>query len=389
MSDTDAMIYLDNAATSFPKPEDVYRAMDGFARTMLGNPGRSGHKMAKASEAVVEDCRHVLNQLLGGADASRWALTLNGTDALNMAIKGAVTPGCHVVTSDLEHNSVSRPLRALELAGVITLTRVRSSPEGVIDPDDVKKALTPATRLVALTHASNVLGTVQPIEEAGAAVRVHGALFLVDAAQTAGAYPLHAERMNIDLLATPGHKSLMGPQGTGALYVGPRARLRPWREGGTGGDSFSETQPEEYPFLLEGGTPNVVGLAGLAAGVKWVMSRGVEAIHAHESGLAQRLCAGLDELGWPVLGARDFSRRVGTVSFLHPMVPADVVGAVLDSSFDIAIRPGFHCAPYIHRAQGTEMSGAVRASLGPFNTQADVDTLLAALREIGAEGGLA
>src|SRR5581483_4739448 len=247
------MIYLDNAATSFPKPEAVYRALDAFARTQLANPGRAGHKMALAAERALDDCRHLLNQLFHGKEPERFVFTLNCTDSLNMAFKGALGDGDHVVTTDLEHNSVSRPLRALELAGRITLTRVRADKGGTIDPDDVRRAITRQTRLVALTHASNVLGTVQPIAEVGRICREHDLLFLVDAAQTAGVLPIDVQEMNIDLLAFPGHKPLLGPTGTGALYVGPRARLRPWREGGTGGDSSSETQPREFPYYLEGG----------------------------------------------------------------------------------------------------------------------------------------
>ncbi|MBY0228746.1 MAG: aminotransferase class V-fold PLP-dependent enzyme, partial [Gemmataceae bacterium] len=281
----------------------------------------------------------------------------------------------------------SRPLRALEAAGTIALTRVKSDASGTVDPGDIRKAMTPRTRLVAITHASNVLGTVQPAEEIARAAHEGGALFLLDAAQTAGVLPLHAERMGFDLVAVPGHKSLLGPTGTGALYVGPRAKLRAWREGGTGGDSFSETQPTDYPFFLEGGTPNVAGLAGLAAGIRWVAAKGVDAIHRHETELCARLWDGLDGLGWAVLGHRDPARRVGTVSFRHEALPADVVGGVLDAEFGIAIRPGFHCAPYIHRALGTEDSGAVRASPGPFSTAADIDALLEALRQIGAEAG--
>jgi cysteine desulfurase family protein len=345
--------------------------------------------MALASERVLEDCRHLLNQLLGGKEADRWAFALNGTDALNMAIKGVLHPGDHVITTDLEHNSVSRPLRALELAGTISLTRVKADGGGTISPDDVRRAMTAKTRLVAITHASNVLGTVQPVEDIARIVRERDALLVVDAAQTAGVISIHAERMGIDLLATPGHKSLLGPTGTGALYVGPRARLRAWREGGTGGDSFSETQPLDYPFFLEGGTPNVAGLAGLAAGIRWVMEKGTEAIHAHELALSSRLWEGLDAMGWSVLGHRDPARRVGTVSFFHDMLPADVIGGILDGKFDIAIRPGFHCAPYVHRAMGTEAAGAVRVSPGPFSTEADIDALLAALGEIREEGGLA
>lgn len=377
-------IYLDNAATSFPKPESVYRAMDEFARQSLGNPGRSGHRMAQASEAALEDCRHRLNQLLGGAEVDRWAFTLNCTDALNMAIKGALRDGDHVITTDLEHNSVSRPLRALEVAGIIALTRVPASRDGTIDPDAVRAAWRANTRMVAMTHASNVLGTVQPVEAVARLVRERDGLFLLDAAQTAGVLPVHAERMLVDLLAVPGHKSLMGPTGTGALYVGPRAALRAWREGGTGGDSFSETQPTKYPFYLEGGTPNVVGIVGLAAGIAWVQERGVEAIHAHEMRLAVRLWEALDQLGFTVLGHRDVTRHVATVSFTSDKETAPNLGMILDTSFEIAIRPGFHCAPYIHVAQGTrEVSdGAVRVSPGPFNTEADIDALVEALSQV-------
>src|SRR5262245_61349486 len=217
------MIYLDNAATSFPKPEAVYQALDRFARTELANPGRAGHKMALAAERALDDCRHLLNQLFHGEGPERFVFTLNCTDGLNMAFKGVLVDGDHVVTTDLEHNSVSRPLRAMERDGRITLTRVATDRGGTVDPDVVRKAITPRTKLVALTHASNVLGTVQPVAEVGRMVRERNVLFLVDAAQTAGVVPIDVQAMSIDLLAFPGHKSLLGPTGTGALYVGPRA----------------------------------------------------------------------------------------------------------------------------------------------------------------------
>jgi cysteine desulfurase family protein len=377
------MIYLDNAATSFPKPEVVYQALDAFARHSLANPGRAGHKMALSAEHALDDCRHLLNQFFHGKEPERWIFTLNCTDALNLAFKGVLGDGDHVITTDLEHNSVSRPLRALELVGRITLTRISADSGGTIDPDDIRRAITPRTRLVALAHASNVLGTVQPIAEVGRLVRERDVLFLVDAAQTAGVLPIDVQEMNIDLLAFPGHKSLLGPTGTGALYVGPRARPRAWREGGTGGDSSSETQPKEYPYFLEGGTPNVLGVAGLAAGVRWVMERGLEDIHAHEVALAEMLWQRLDELGgYQVLGHRDHSRRVGTVSFRTDALPAPELGGILDQAFDIAVRPGLHCAPYIHRAQGTYPDGAVRVSNGPFSTTEDIDALARALAEI-------
>ncbi len=377
------MIYLDNAATSFPKPEAVYQALDAFARQSLANPGRAGHKMALAAERALDDCRHLLNVLFNGAAPERFIFTLNCTDALNMAFKGILQEGDHVVTSDLEHNSVSRPLRKLELDGRITLTRIKADAGGTINPDDVRRALTPKTRLVAVTHASNVLGTVQPVAEIGAVVRERGPLFLVDAAQTAGVIPIDVRALPIDLLAFPGHKSLLGPTGTGVLYVGPRVELRAWREGGTGGDSSSETQPRELPYFLEGGTPNVLGVAGLAAGIKWVQETGIDAVREHEVRLCERLWRRLDELGgFEVFGHRDPAHRVGTLSFRSEMLPAAEIGGILDQAFDIAVRPGLHCAPYIHRALGTHPDGTVRVSPGAFSTDQEIDTLATALGEI-------
>jgi cysteine desulfurase/selenocysteine lyase len=377
------MIYLDNAATSFPKPEAVYQALDRFARSHLANPGRAGHKMALEAERALDDGRHLLNQLFNGEAPERFVFTLNCTDALNMAFKGVLSEGDHVITTDLEHNSVSRPLRAMELAGRITLTRVRADGGGTVDPDEVRKAITPRTRLVALTHASNVLGTVQPVAEVGRIVRERELLFVVDGAQTAGVVPIDVRAMNIDLLALPGHKGLLGPTGTGALYVGPRAEVRAWREGGTGGDSSSETQPRLFPYFLEGGTPNVLGVAGLSAGVKYVVEQGLERIRAHEVALTERLWRRLEEIGgYTVHGHRDLSRRVGTLSFTSEVLPAAEIGGILDQAFEIAIRPGLHCAPYVHRALGTFPDGAVRVSPGPFSTEEDIDTLARALAEI-------
>jgi cysteine desulfurase / selenocysteine lyase len=377
------MIYLDNAATSFPKPEAVYQALDRFARHDLANPGRAGHKMALAAERALDDARHLLNQFFHGEGPERFVFTLNCTDGLNMAFKGVLADGDHVITTDLEHNSVSRPLRQLELDGRISLTRVLADSGGTIDPDAVRRAITPRTRLIALTHASNVIGTVQPIAAVGRIAREHDLLFLVDAAQTAGVLPIDVQSMQIDLLAFPGHKSLLGPTGTGALYVGPRAQVRAWREGGTGGDSSSETQPRQFPYFLEGGTPNVLGVAGLAAGVKYVQEQGMERIHAREVGLTERLWRRLDEIGgYEVFGHRDLKQRVGTLSFRSEALPAAEIGGILDQAFDVAVRPGLHCAPYIHRALKTFPDGTVRVSPGPFNTEQDIDHLARALAEI-------
>jgi cysteine desulfurase family protein len=375
--------YLDNAATSFPKPESVYAAMDRCARTALANPGRAGHKMAIEAERILDDGRHRLNQFFHGAEAERFIFTLNCTDALNIAFKGVLQPGDHVITTDLEHNSVSRPLRAMELAGAISLTRVACDAGGTVAPDAIRQAITPQTRLVAITHGSNVLGTVQPVAEIGRIIRERDLFFLVDAAQTAGVLPIDIRAMQIDLLAFPGHKSLFGPTGTGALYVGERAKLRPWREGGTGGDSASPTQPTEFPYYLEGGTPNVLGVAGLIAGIRYVEERGLEAIHRHEVELVERLGRRLDEIdSVTIYGHRDHARRVGTISFRSEVLPAAEVGGILDHSFDIAIRPGLHCAPYIHRALGTFPDGTVRVSPGAFNTADEIDRLADALGQI-------
>jgi cysteine desulfurase family protein len=377
------MIYLDNAATSFPKPEAVYQVLDQFARQQLANPGRAGHKMALAAERALDDARHLLNQFFHGQGPERFVFTLNGTDALNMALKGVLRDGDHVITTDLEHNSVSRPLRALELSGRISLTRVHADRGGTVDPDDVGRAVTSRTRLVAMTHASNVLGTIQPVRDVGKLTRERDLFFLVDAAQTAGVVPIDVQEDCIDLLAFPGHKSLLGPTGTGALYVGPRVQLHAWREGGTGGDSSSETQPREFPYYLEGGTPNVLGVSGLAAGIKYVQQRGLAEIQAHETALAERLWRRLDETGgYEVFGHREMSRRVGTLSFRCDALPAADVGGILDQAFDIAVRPGLHCAPYIHRSLRTFPEGLIRVSTGPFNTEEDIDQLVRALTEI-------
>lgn len=377
--------YLDNAATSFPKPEPVYLALDRFARNEMANPGRAGHRMSLAAERVLDDARHRLNQFFGGASPDRWILTLNCTDALNIAIKGIVNEGDHVITTSLEHNSISRPLRAMELAGKVALTRIGADQHGLLRLDQLEKALERPTRMVALTHASNVLGTVQPIAEIGALARARGAAFLVDAAQTAGVLPIDVAASNIDFLALAGHKGLFGPVGTGALYVAPGMNPRPWREGGTGGDSSSETHPTLYPHILEGGTPNVLGVAGLAAGIRWLAEKGIDAIHDHEVFLAKRLVDGLRAVpGVEVFGTDDWSCRVATVPFRLGMIPVADVGAILDSHFDIAVRPGLHCAPYVHKAMGTAPEGLVRASPGPFNTADDIDRLVAAVREIAS-----
>lgn len=376
-------IYLDNAATSFPKPERVYAALDRYARTALANPGRAGHRMAVEAKRTLDDARFRLTRFINGASPDRLAFACNATDALNMAFKGVLNPGDHIITTDLEHNSVSRPLVAMAYEHRITLTRLTCDATGTIDPDAIRRAITPQTRMVAVTHASNVLGTIQPVAELGAICRERGVLFLVDAAQTIGVLPIDVRAMSIDLLAFPGHKGLFGPTGTGGLYVAPNVPIRAWREGGTGGDSKSPTQPAEFPYFLEGGTPNVLGIVGMIAGLDYVEERGVEAIHNHEIGLCERLRLALAEMPeYRFIGHPDPHHRVGTLSFHCEIMGSEDLAAILDTSFEIAVRAGNHCAPYVHRAVGSYDTGLVRVSPGPFNTEADIDTLVTALREI-------
>jgi cysteine desulfurase/selenocysteine lyase len=377
------VIYLDNAATSFPKPDAVYAAMDRFARTELGNPGRGSHRMAMGSDRVLHDGRHLLNQLFNGEADERFVFTLNCTDALNIAIKGVLQDGDHVITSTLEHNSVSRPLQRLKNEGRIELSKVRPDGSGVISPDDVLRAVTPCTRMIVLSHASNVLGTVQPISEVGRIAREHDLILLVDAAQTAGVYPIDIRAQQIDLLAFPGHKGLFGPTGTGGLYVGPRASVRTWREGGTGGDSKQPVQPSEFPHVLEGGTPNVHGIVGLVEGIRYVMARGVEAIRKHELELVGQIAQWANETErCRVAGELRPERHVGTISLANPKWETQELAITLDQAFEICVRPGLHCSPYTHQEIGTFPDGTIRVSPGQFNTREDVGAFCSALSEI-------
>jgi cysteine desulfurase / selenocysteine lyase len=383
------MIYLDNAATTFPKPESVFQGMDAFIRSSAANPGRSGHKRAVEAEAMINETRLLLARLFGFARPERIVFTLNATDALNMAIKGVLQPGDHAITSVLEHNSISRPLNRLEHSGAITLTRLPANQDHVIDPDDVRKAFKPATRLVALTHASNVTGTIQPIRAIGSAVRERGAIFLVDASQSAGVVPISFEEDCIDLLAFTGHKALLGPTGTGGLVVGERMDVKPWREGGTGGDSSSPVQPSEFPHRLEGGTPNVFGIAGLREGVRLLLERGVQSVLSHERTLITEFYRALKEPGrfsWyggdRAIAERGAEGRVGLVGINTAGFSPAELAAILDERYDIAVRAGLHCAPYAHKHLGTFPDGLVRFSVGFLTTVDDVRQAAAALDEI-------
>jgi len=377
------IIYFDNAATSWPKPVNVYRRMDEFIRKWGANPGRAGHRMAIGAERIIEETRYQIARFFGIQDYRRVIFTLNCTDSLNIGIKGLLRKGDHVITTYLEHNSVSRPLEGLVKKGLISVTRVRHNEEGFVNLEELSQAFTPQTRLVVVVHGSNVIGSLQPVREIGKIVRGKGAILMVDAAQTAGVIPIDVERDNVDLLAFPGHKALFGPPGTGGLYVGPKVGLQPWREGGSGVDSESELQPEELPFKLEGGTINTVGVAGLEAGIAFIQKEGIEKIRQHEMELTQYLLQKLSEMKKVrIYGSRDGEMRIGTVSFnIEGLSPAEV-GAILDESFGIACRTGLHCAPYTHRKLGTFPEGTVRFSLGYFNTREEIDFAINSLAQI-------
>jgi cysteine desulfurase/selenocysteine lyase len=377
------VIYLDNAATSFPKPPAVAESIVDFLEHSAGNPGRSGHALAIAAQTVVASTRSQLATLFGVLDPARVVFALNATDALNMALWGLLRPGDRVVTTSIEHNAVARPLHAMTERG-IEVTRVACAPDGMLDLDDLDRALRSGpVRLVAMCHASNVVGTILPAHEAAQRAHEHGALFLLDAAQTAGVLPIDVREMGLDLLAFPGHKALLGPTGTGGLYVAPEVRLSPLRQGGTGTRSDEERQPEELPAALESGTVNTVGIAGLGAALRYLQNRGLQAIRAHEIALTARLIDGLMDIpGLRIHGTGDPARQVATVSLsLEGWEPVDVA-AVLDSSFGIAVRSGLHCAPQAHRTLGTYPRGTVRLSPGCFTTDDDVDQGLAALRKL-------
>jgi cysteine desulfurase family protein len=308
------------------------------------------------------------------------AFTLNATQAINMALKGLLRPGDHVVTSSIEHNAMWRPLKALEKRGV-EVTAAPCAPDGKLDPADVEAALRPNTRLVAMLHASNLLGTLLPIAEVGEIAHRHGALLLVDAAQTAGAYPIDMQAMGMDLLAFAGHKGTYGPHGTGGLVVRPGVELETWVEGGSGVLSRPDTMPEELPIRLEAGTQNAAGLAGLLAGVRFVLEQGVERIHAHEMALAGRLIERLQAVpGLSVLGPGDLARRTAVVSITVQGYSPDQLAAVLDKVFGVATRAGLHCAPQAHRTAGTLECGALRFSPGYSTTAEEIDYAVEALQ---------
>ena len=381
------MIYLDNASTSWPKPPEVMQAMVDFLERAGGNPGRAGHALSAAAGRIVSETREAIAELFNVSEPVRVIFTQNATYAMNLAIGGLLRPGDRVVTTGIEHNAAMRPLRALEKKG-LRLAVVPCGPDARLDPAALERQVTPGTRLIVVNHANNVTGTLLPLAEAAGIAHRAGALLLVDAAQTAGAVPIDVQAMGIDLLAFTGHKGLLGPPGTGGLAMGDRvdvAFLEPLVRGGTGSRSEDEEQPEVLPDKFESGTPNGVGLAGLGAGVRFVMAQGVVAIGDYEAHLAWELAEGLRAIpGVRVYAPGAAEEGTATLSFTAASHRVSEIGRSLDQRFRIMARVGLHCSPATHRTIGTFPEGTVRFAPGFFTTIDDIRATIKAVEEIVA-----
>jgi len=375
-------IYLDNAATSHPKPESVYQAVDHALREIGASPGRGGYRRGLDATRIIFEAREKLAELFGISDSARLVFTGSATEALNLAIAGMLRPGDHAVTTTMEHNSVSRPLRLAEKRGA-SVTRIPCDRSGFLNPRDLSAALRPETRLIVLSHCSNVTGTIQPLAEIGLLANRAGIPLLVDAAQSAGIIPLDVKALGISFLAAPGHKGLLGPQGTGFLYVGEGLELPPLLVGGTGGHSSDEEQPEEMPARFESGTLNTPGIAGLRAGVEFILTTGSETIRKKEMTLVRQLLEGLAEIkGISLHGPPAEKERGGIVSFTVEGRDPAMIGFTLDQQYDIEVRTGLHCAPWAHRTIGTYPTGTIRVSPGWFTTETEIEIFLKAMAEI-------
>lgn len=379
------MTYLDNAATTFPKPEKVYQEMDQCMREYGANPGRSGHKLALKAGRAIYRTRELLCKLFHIDNPMQIVFTCNATDSLNLALKGVLKPGDHVITTSMEHNSMIRPIKALEKLGVEN-TVVQCDAKGILDPQKIQAAIKENTKLIAMTHASNVSGTVMPIEKVGDIAKKNKVLFLVDAAQTAGVYNIDVQKMNIDLLAAPGHKGLLGPQGTGILYIREGLELMHMKEGGTGSKSEMLTQPEIIPDRYESGTPNTLGIVGLGAGIAFILEEGLDKIRNHEEALTEYMLSELKKMEKVIVyGPQDSKKQAAVISINIGEEDSSEVSYVLDKVFDIAVRSGLHCAPMAHQTLGTFEQGTVRFSLGYFTTKEDVTKAVEALKKICEE----
>jgi cysteine desulfurase / selenocysteine lyase len=384
-------LYLDNAATSFPKPKQVLEAMARYATDLGASAGRGAYREAVQTGALLTECRRRLNRLFHGENSDHFIFTLNCSDALNLAIKGLFHWGDkgHAICTEIDHNSILRPLNALADIGCIDQTRVAIDPSsGLVDPDTIAKAIRPNTRLIAVTHASNVTGTVQPIRKIGTIAREHGIPFLVDAAQSAGHLPIDVQMDCIDLLAAPGHKGLLGPLGTGFLYIRPglESRLHPIREGGTGSNSESDRQPDFLPDKYEPGSHNAIGIIGLSEGLQWLLDQGIENLARHQTELCGTFIDGIAGVdGLVYFGPRGVKNRLGVFSVKIQGIDPHELAAVLESAYGILTRAGIHCAPAAHLAIGTSTEGGTtRLSFGPFLSAQDVQFAADALADIAA-----
>ena len=382
-------IYLDNAATSFPKPSEVLAAMTHYATELGASAGRGAYHEAVQTGALIAQCRQRLCLLFHGESPQHFIFTLNCSDALNLAIKGLADPQRkgHAICTQADHNSILRPINALAERGCIEPTRVAVDPAtGLVDPADIAKAIRADTRFIAIAHASNVTGTVQPIRQIGQIARRHQIPLIVDAAQSAGHLPIDVQADCIDLLAAPGHKGLMGPLGTGFLYIRPGIEkvLRTVREGGTGSISEQDVQPDFLPDKYEPGSHNAIGIIGLGAGVQWVSSQGIEKMAAEEARLSRAFIDRIDGVkGLNLYGPRRVKQRVGVFSISIDGLEPLELSAVLESHYGILSRSGFHCAPLMHQAIGsTARGGTTRLSFGPFVSARDVSFAAEALAEV-------
>jgi len=377
-------IYMDNGATSYPKPEEVYTYMDQFYRRLGVNPGRSGYDICIEAGEVVENTRRTLTKFFNGTDTNRLCFSYNSTDALNLIINGMLDKGDHAISTTIEHNSVLRPLYHLWKYNGVEVDYVAFDDKGFVDPDDFKKLFKDNTKLVVVNHASNVIGTIQPITEIGKLCKENGIAFAIDASQSAGKIPVDMQEQYLDFIAFTGHKSLLGPTGIGGLYVREGIEVRHTRAGGTGVRSAVKTHLDEYPYRLEYGTPNTLGIAGLLAGVQWVERQGLHHLYQHEMKLTTLLRDGLKQIEGVTLYCQDdLTDHISVLLFNVNGLEALNTGTLLDVDYNIASRTGLHCAPLVHDQLGTaEIHGAVRFGVGPFNTEEHIKAAVEAVAEI-------
>ena len=385
MDSSSRLIYLDNAATAFPKPGQVLQEMmEDYARLGV-SPGRGSYDLAAQCAQYVQEVRRQVCGFFGSEDPNRVIFTHNATDALNTLIMGLIKPGTHVVSSRLEHNSVLRPLHYLREQGLITFFLVPFNGQGFVDPQEVAEAITSNTAFVMLNHVSNVLGTVQPVADVGRECAARGVPLLLDVSQSAGVVPIDMQAMQVQAVAFTGHKSLMGPSGIGGLVLREGIDVRATRFGGTGYESWSPDHPQELPYRLEAGTLNVMGIMGLAAGLRYIASQGMENIFAHEMSLVQTLRDGLRSMrNVTVYAADSLDNHMALLTCNARDIDPEDFAAILDGDFNIATRSGLHCAPYLHQDLGTSPQGGVRFSFGPLNTAEDTSAALSAVRAIAA-----